>query len=357
MQRWIADGRALAERADDWRAAHAIGLDTEFTRVNTFWPELALAQIAAHGEVALIDTLAFDAAPVLGPVLADSGVVKIIHSASEDLVALAPLCGGTLASLFDTQIAAAFAGLGAGLGYRKLVEALFGVVLPKDETRSDWRRRPLSAQQLAYAEADVVHLPETHRLLEEKLRARGMLEWCAEDCARLAAGAASLDAIPRNPHWEFKGAARWPRERQARLKRLLDWRERLARRIDKPRQWIFDNEAAVALAGGQPLDAAALAALLAKQRSFPKSERGAFGDWLAEPLTEVELDIELVPAGHEGEERRRAEALKTAVEQRAAALDLPASLIAPRRLVDAIVRGEQAPELEGWRGPILRELG
>src|SRR5207253_2632988 len=124
---WIGDPAALAARGPAWREALAIGLDTEFTRISTFWPELALLQIAAHGEVEIVDPLAFDTAPVLGPLLRDERVVKIIHSASEDLVALAPLCGGPIAALFDTQIAAAFAGLGAGLGYRKLVELIVGV--------------------------------------------------------------------------------------------------------------------------------------------------------------------------------------------------------------------------------------
>ena len=353
---WIADRDALATRASAWRTANAVGLDTEFTRISTFWPELALLQISAHDEVEIVDPLAFDAAPVLGPLLADAVVVKIIHSASEDIVALAPLCGGAIAGLFDTQIAAAFAGLGAGLGYRKLVEVLVGVTLPKDETRSDWRRRPLSAQQLAYAEADVVHLPRIHAMLVERLRARGTLDWCLEDCARLASGAASLDALPRNAHWEIKSAARWPAERQARLKRLLDWRERLARRIDKPRQWIFDNEAAVSLSALPPPDPDAVTKLIASQKSFPKSERAAFAQWVGDPLTAEELAIEPIPPAFEGELKRRAEALRLAVEQRAAALDVPASVLAPRRIIEALVRGEEPAELGGWRGAELRAL-
>jgi ribonuclease D len=145
-------------------------------------------------------------------------------------------------------------------------------------------------------------------------------------------------------------------ERQARLKRLLEYREKLARAINRPRQWIFDNEAAVALVSEPMLDPDQIVALLARQRSFPRSERERFPVWMAEPLSAEELDIEPAPAQFEGDERRRADQLKLAVDQRAAELDLPPALLAPRRLIEAIVRGDDAPELQGWRGEALRSL-
>src|SRR5688500_5569366 len=162
-----------------------------------------------------------------------------MHSASEDLVAFASMGGYPVAKLFDTQVAASIAGLGAGVGYQRLVATLVGVELEKGETRSDWLKRPLTPSQLHYAELDVAHLIEMYELLRDKLVARGMLEWCEEECARLAQGA-GVDP-PSDPHHDFKSAWKWPIEQQGRLKRVLDWRDRLARELDRPRLWVLDN--------------------------------------------------------------------------------------------------------------------
>src|SRR5690348_8554000 len=163
---WIADADACSQWIDRNRA-DVIGLDTEFMRRNTFHPKLALVQIAAGGACALVDPTAFDAGTCIRKLVGER--VWIMHSASEDMEALAPLLDGTNLRLFDTQIAAALCGLGFGLSYRNLVSSLLGVEIPKDETRSDWLHRPLTPAQINYAEQDVAHLHELHALLETQL--------------------------------------------------------------------------------------------------------------------------------------------------------------------------------------------
>ncbi|MDR2012456.1 MAG: ribonuclease D, partial [Rhodanobacter sp.] len=159
----MADWITLNDTLRAWleMAPASIGLDTEFMRVDTFLPRLALVQIGIGERIGLVDPLcAIDPAP-LAALLGDPAYTTIMHGAGEDLEALATWpC--PIARLFDTQIAAAFAGLGQGLGYRKLVNELLGVDIPKTETRSDWLRRPLSAQQLDYAAQDVAHLAPLH---------------------------------------------------------------------------------------------------------------------------------------------------------------------------------------------------
>ncbi|MEO8461295.1 MAG: ribonuclease D, partial [Dokdonella sp.] len=162
-----------------------VGLDTEFMRVDTFAPKLALIQIEFDGDVALIDPLADVDFSQFGSALSDPLRTCIMHSASEDLEALVGIVPNGLGRLYDTQIAAAFAGMGAGLSYQKLVFAITGVELEKGETRSDWLRRPLSAKQLEYAAHDVEHLPEMHAQLGERLKYRGFVQWHAEDCVRM----------------------------------------------------------------------------------------------------------------------------------------------------------------------------
>jgi ribonuclease D len=361
MSHWIAEPDQLQQLAHTLRAQPAVALDTEFMRVNTFWPELALVQTVADG-AKLIDPLAVDVG-VLAPMLGAADCVKIMHSASEDLVALgrigersgaadAPL---PIHNLFDTQVAASFAGLGPGLGYQRLVQALLGVTLAKSETRSNWLARPLSAEQIEYACADVLHLHELHQALIERLDARGFRTWCEAECAAIAQAAAER-SLPENAHWEIRSAWRLVPEQQARLKYLLDWREHTARRIDRPRPWVLDNAVAAQLVEDPPQTIAALNARLTAQRSFPKRETQNLFDALHDPLPQDYAAVDPVPAPLRGEDEKRVDRIRERIAARATELDLPPALLGPRRLVEAYVRGGNAREpFAGWRAQALAD--
>jgi ribonuclease D len=357
MHDWIDSTPQLAALAAACAGAPVIGLDTEFMRVRTYWPELALVQVAHADGIALVDpSRGVDLAP-LAPVLTAGRPTLVMHSASEDLVALAPVARAPLAGLFDTQVAAAFAGLGAGLGYQRLVADVLGIAIDKGETRSNWLARPLSADQLRYAEVDVAHLVPLHDALRERLAARGTLAWCLEECARLAAQAADV-AVPRNAHWDFRNGWRWPIERQARLKRLLEWREETARRVNRPRLWLFDNPTALALIESPPADTGALSARLAQQKAFPKREYGALLELLREPLPPHAAEVEPIPEPLRGEPERTFDRLRDAVAARAQALDLPPALLASRRVLEDLARtGADLGSLPGWRGQALSSSG
>lgn len=353
MANILTQAPALAELAERLAQCDRIGLDTEFMRVRTFLPELALIQLRVDGETLLVDPVALPQLAPLSAPLRQDAPLKLMHSASEDLLALAPVAGGALRGLFDTQVAAAFAGLGAGIGYQRLVQEMLGVTLPKSETRSNWLARPLSAAQLEYAAADVEHLPPLHELLLERLERRGMQAWCAEECARMARDAAD-DSPPENPHWEFRNGWRWPLDVQARLKRLLAWREEVARRIDKPRNWIYDNPGLAALALEPPRSTVALGERTRQQRSFPKRELESLLRLVAQPVTDEERVLAPIPAPLDDAQEQRFEALKARVAARAAELDLPPALIASRRVLEAVVRGLADPdETGGWRAQVL----
>lgn len=354
MHRWIDDPAALAARCEELAATGRIGFDTEFMRVSSYWPRLALLQCAAGGAIDLVDPLALASLEPIGALLRAPTPVKLMHSASEDLVALAPVAGAPIAGLFDTQIAAAFAGLGAGIGYQRLVAELLGVEVEKGEQRSDWLRRPLSDRQRHYAATDVAHLEAVHDRLLERLERRGMLAWAESDCAALAASAAA-DASPVSPHHDFKSLWKWPLERQARLKRLLDWREATARAVDRPRNWVIDNPVAVDLIERAPRSPGELATRLSTARAFPKREIGALHDLLAAPLDDRDLALAPIPAPLDESEDRRFESLRAAVADKATALDLPAALLAPRRVLEALARDPGSATLGGWRRELLAE--
>jgi ribonuclease D len=257
--------------------------------------------------------------------------------------------------LFDTQIAAAMAGLGFGLSYQKLVAALLGVDLPKAETRSDWLARPLSASQLAYAAQDVDHLPEIHRQLDEKLRALGRREWLAEDCRRLV-DRVCHPLVDLQPQRVFRTAAAWPVEQRAMLRLLLLWRETKARTLDKPRSWILDDAHALDFASQPPRGADELFERSKSLRALRGPQRTELLQLLLTPLQPDDLDIAAIPAPFTNAQKRAMQAMRDSVNQIAQRENIPDGLLCSRRHLEALVTDRAWPvSLEGWRKPLLFE--
>ena len=330
MAHWIDSPDALRARLASKPAR--IGLDTEFIRERTYWPKLALVQIAlpqADGgiDILLVDPLVPGMNEALAPLLADTSVLKIMHSPSEDLIALRQACGEVPRPLFDTQAAAALAGVGAGLGYQKLVAEITGVALAKGETRSDWMRRPLSPSQLEYAADDVLHLFELHDALTAKLDALGRTAWLQADMARTVELAVE-DPIDRWPHLGMRSAQFIDRDAQARLLRLLRWRDSHAREADLPRSWVLDAI-----------------------RAHPKGPRklvDAIWTALGTPLDD-EADAPDATIA-ERRDKSRIKALQDAVSRRAAELGVADAVLASRRTLEPLLdTGEWPDALQGWR--------
>jgi ribonuclease D len=352
MQHWIDEPEALRTRLDAWQGQTRVGLDTEFIRERTFYPQLALVQLSVPGEVLLVDPLAEGVAAALRPLLEDPGVQKIMHSASEDLQALLRGCGTLPTPMFDTQVAAAMAGMGAGLGYQKLVEQVTGVALEKGETRSDWLRRPLSESQLKYAADDVLHLHELHASLDAKLRALGRLDWLQADAGRalqLAAG----DADDPMPHLALRSAQTLDAAGQARVRRLLRWRDAEARRSDRPKGWVLDNELAVQLSRRPFENFQAFNAMLDANPKAPRRARKELFELLAQPLDEEERKLPLNRSG-EAIDKQRLRGMQDAVAALAASLEIPDGLLCARRHLESLLEGRGWPEaLQGWRRSLL----
>ncbi len=348
MPVWIDDPAILRARLQDPPAW--VGLDTEFVRERTYWPQLALVQMAIGDEILLIDPLAPGIAEALRPLLADPAVLKVMHSASEDLVALSHDCGVLPTPLFDTQVAAALCGIGGGIGYQKLVQEITGVALAKGETRSDWLRRPLSDSQLQYAADDVVHLGTIFHALDSRLRALGRREWLDQDCARMLANA-SQDG-ERWPHLSMRSAQFLEADAQLRLLRLLRWRDLQARNSDKPRSWILDNELAANLARTPPSDRAQLQNQL---EAHPKAPR-KLGDAIWQALTTPLDDEAQAPLARNAsnEDKNALKRLQDAVSARSAELGLPDGVLASRRYLEALQEsGDWPAALAGWRREVL----
>ncbi len=353
---WITHRAAL----EAWLAAlppdAVLGADTEFMRRNTFYPQLALLQLGWNGRYALVDPTAFAIDDALQPVLGASATVSVMHSASEDLEALAPLLPDGPRQLFDTQIAAAFVGMGLGISYRALVAELAGVELDKGETRSDWLQRPLTASQRAYATLDVVHLALVHEQLSERLAQRDRGRWHAEDCERLKQRASARRGESQ-PQRSFRAAAEWSAQQQARLRRILLWRDQTARALDRPRPWLLEDPLALSLAEQPAASQAELDRRASGQRALRSAQRTELFELLAKPIEDAEIAATAkIPEHPQGEAKKALAAMKLQVDALATELDLPPGLLCPRKALEEYVVTAEWPELlEGWRREVLQQ--
>ncbi|WP_263139151.1 ribonuclease D [Pseudomonas alcaligenes] len=265
---WIRDDESLARQCDEWKRLPYVALDTEFMRVDTFYPIAALLQVCDGQRVYLIDPLAIQVWTPLAEVLENPAVVKVLHACSEDLEVFQRLLGSLPTPLFDTQLAAAYLNIGFSMGYSRLVQEVLGIELPKGETRSDWLQRPLSDMQVRYAAEDAQHLAEVYRELDARLSAEKRA-WLLEDGAELVANL-RREVDPQTLYRDAKLGWKLTPQQLAVLRALYAWREREARVRDQPRNRILREHSLWPLARFQPDNPVSLARI---EDMHPKTVR------------------------------------------------------------------------------------
>jgi len=333
-------------------------LDTEFHRERTYWPKVALVQIAWPGDLVLIDPLAVDLAP-LRPVM-DSDALAVLHAASQDLEVLELATGGVPQRLFDTQIAAGFLGMSTP-SLASLHERELGVQLPKSSRLTDWLERPLGKEQLDYAASDVDRLLEIHDILSGRLEELGRVQWADDECEIMR----SRWRGPRDPDeaWRKIKEARHLKGKALTVARAVaGWRERRAAEIDQPVRFVLSDIAVVGVSQAAPTDIDGLARVRGVDKGMAK---GSLGPAILQAVADgVESDWRPPrpprrPA--DTQDIRPAVALVAAwVNQLARDRSLDPTLLATRADVEALVRGDEDARLAtGWRselagGPIRR---
>jgi ribonuclease D len=230
-----------------------VALDTEFMRESTYFPKLCLVQAANAQACAVLDPLTLPELAPLWQFLADRQRIKVLHAARQDLEVLATATRESTVPgpIFDTQIAAALLGYPAQIGYGSLVAERLGHTLAKGHTRTDWTRRPLTPEQLQYAEDDVRYLAPLYLDLRAALEAAGRLEWLYEETRELE-GLDLQGTDPDAPWRRLKGLDRLQPQQRATLKLLAQWREAAAIKHDKPRGWILADDAIREIAERMP---------------------------------------------------------------------------------------------------------
>src|ERR687888_1617677 len=179
--------QTLVERlADAARGAGRLGLDTEFMPEGRYRPLLCLVQVVVGDDVWVLDPLAgFEPGP-LASVLADPDVEIVLHAGRQDVAILRREWRTRFTNVFDTQVAAGFAGFSAQAGYNGLLHDALRIRLSKTASFTRWDARPLTDEQLRYARGDVEHLLPLADNIRGRLESSGRLEWAREECRAVA---------------------------------------------------------------------------------------------------------------------------------------------------------------------------
>ena len=348
----ITSRRKLAAVVADAAAADAYALDTEFHRERTYYPRVALVQIAWQDQLAIIDPLEVPIA-ALAELLEGDGLA-VLHAAEQDLEVLQHECGTQPRRMFDTQIGAGF------IGYRTpslaaLHERLLGVELPKEARMSDWFQRPLPEPMLAYAAADVERLLEISDILHQELRTRGRLEWAEEECALLLERA-DAGRTSENAWLRIKEVRRMEGRPRALAQAVAKWREEYAARTNQPVRHVLSDLGVAVVAQRLPRTLNQLRDIRGVEpRNLRKGADKELVDFL-DQIRGADLDIE-----PRKKTPKLDPSLKPAVNlitswaaQHATEADLDPTLVATRSDIEALLRGDpDCRALKGWRAEIV----
>ncbi|MDP9141699.1 MAG: ribonuclease D [Pseudomonadota bacterium] len=347
---------ALAAAAERWVRSEFLAVDTEFIRVDTYYPQLCLVQIRDQQESSLVDTIALNDLTPLLDALYTPGVIKLFHAAGQDLEILVRLRGRCPQPLFDAQIAATLLGIGDQIGYAGLIDKRLGITLDKSLSRTNWARRPLTGPEMDYAAADVEYLAQIYPELQAMLVERGRLAWMAEDCARLCESDQYV-TLPHDAWQRLRILSRLNAREQTVAAALAAWRETEAQERDRPRKWILDDEPLYRLAQRRPGTEAELSALNVLPPKTLARHTTALLACIAAALEQPERRL-VVDDELDASAKVRLKALQAVVQDRAQALDLPVGYLAPRADLIRLLRlGAQANAnvLRGWRREVCGE--
>ena len=330
-------------------------LDTEFHREKTYFPQLALVQIATSQRIVIIDPLMVNM-KLLRPLFDGPGMC-VLHAAQQDLDVMAQSCGYIPSRMLDTQLCAGF------LGYSQpslasLLQSYLKVIVPKGDRLTDWLRRPLTKDQLVYAASDVAYLAELSSIIFTELEQRGRMQWAIDACEELRIRPTGPN--PPEDAWlrvkdvrTLKGRSRWVAQA------IAEWRENRAMDLDLPPRHVLSDIAILGIAQKAPRTAEDML------QSRGVDNRHVSGQQGRALLEAVQLGVERSAQGdlsfpsHDGDDldksmRPAATLVSAWVTELARQSNLDAGLLGTRKDINDLLSGAPGARMsEGWRADIV----
>jgi ribonuclease D len=356
---------STAEIAARARETGRMGIDTEFMGEGRYQPLLCLAQIALDdgeggSDVIVLDPLTEEYDPLpLAAILEDPAIEIVLHAARQDVALLRRDWGAPVRNVFDTQVAAGFAGMRAQLGYEPLLKEMLGVKLRKSASFTRWDDRPLTEEQLGYAREDVLHLLQLATALQDRLTELDRLEWAREECRAFEAidDKRDLDIVfgklPRVNSLD-------PPQR-AVARELVEWREEAAREGDRPVSSILHDAALIEIAKRRPQSVDRLRQIRGLNDATLHRRGKAIVEAVARGREREPIAVEGVrPTQPDAEDAPLIALGEALVRTRAMESELAYELIAARadlqKIVTSVRDGGGEPDvrtLQGWRREVV----
>ncbi len=339
-----------------WQAVPFLAIDTEFVWRTTYRPIPALIQIKTPDNVVLVDAPVIKEWQWMADMFA-SDTLFVLHAAEGDLEIFFQLSRAIPKNIFDTQVAAAFLGMGRSLSLKALVKKCLGITLSKTQSMSDWLKRPLSDAQKRYAAEDVLYLPQLYELLSSQLKKRGLYDFFRQDMQILSNWRPADD---RDAYQQVKGS--WVLGNEPRawsiLASLAEWREQQARQINCPRKHVLTDEALVWLSQHRPQRLQDL--YLCPELSEQQKKR--YGRALLTLINASEINYDITPARRlidipDGTKLLRE--MKMCAARQAKAANVPEEVLYNNRLLTGLiqwkagVRHNPPRQWLGWRSQLL----
>lgn len=358
----ITDPQQFQEACAQAEQASIVALDTEFVRTRTFHPQLGLIQLYDGEQLFLIDPLAVGDLKPLAQLLQNPQVLKVLHACGEDLEVFQHYLGCLPEPLLDTQIMAAFLGYGLSTGFATLVQDTQAVSLDKSESRTNWLARPLSAQQLDYAAADVFYLLPLYHQLMVKLEATPWREAAFQESAHQALHRIA-QPNPETLYLTIKGAWQLTPKQLAVLKPLATWRYKEAVKRDLAINFVLKEQELLCLAKSAPTTFLAIEQAEIDPRSIHRYGK----HWLTLITQAQQLPCEAYPEPivpiidyphYKSSMKKLKEQVKQVAEQTGLASEFLASNKQLHQLLAWVWKKGKCPQkqpdvLQGWRKACL----
>jgi ribonuclease D len=350
----------LKELVSKAMKAPAVGIDTEFVWERTFYPCLGLVQLAIGQECYLIDPVAIKDLSALGELMSEPSVVKILHDAQQDLMILKTSTGANPKNIFDTRLAYGFCSDSSILSLSALLEKTLGISLPKTETRANWLMRPLTDKMFEYACDDVKYITELMDFIINSAEKQNTGSWLKEELKIYDSSSCYVEISPQDYFKKIKGIDQLKGTKLAVLRELAAWREKTARRKDRPRGHIIHNNTLIGLAYKCPRTIDALKKI---DRLSPRSIK-IYGEILIKCVEKgMNTPLELQPAAVPRlQQKKAARNIYEVIQLKAEQFNIDPALICSRKELTMLLDSKGSDEyknsrlFKGWRDEFMQNV-